>query len=63
VNNGPDTSPPSPPGTLTATAASSGEVDLSWGASTDNVGVIGYLVERCQGAGRTSFTQIATTST
>ena len=44
----PDTIPPSQPGTLSATAASSGEVDLSWGASTDNVGVSGYLVERCQ---------------
>ena len=45
----PDTTPPSQPGTLTATAVSSGEVDLSWGASTDNVGVTGYRVERCQG--------------
>src|SRR5262249_40455796 len=35
--------------------------DLSWGASTDNVGVTGYDVERCQGTGCTNFTQIATT--
>ena len=50
--------PPSQPGTLTATAVSSGEVDLSWGASTD-VGVSGYLIERCQGASCSNFTQIA----
>src|SRR3989442_5780133 len=31
-----------------------------WMASTDNVGVTGYLVERSQGAGSTSFTQVAT---
>ena len=39
---GPDTTPPTQPGTLTATAVSGSEVDLSWGASTDNVGVTGY---------------------
>src|ERR1700739_1489095 len=38
----PDTTPPTQPGTLTATAAAASEVDLSWGASTDNVGVTGY---------------------
>ena len=56
----PDTTPPSQPGTLSATAVSQGEVDLSWGASTDDVGVTGYKVERCQGAGCTNFAQIAT---
>ena len=59
VASGPDTMAPSQPGTLTATTVSGGEVDLSWGASTDNVGVTGYLVERCQGASCTSFAQIA----
>ena len=62
VNNGPDTTPPTQPGTLTATAVSGSEVDLSWGASTDNVGVTGYQVERCQGAGCSNFAQIATTT-
>ena len=57
---GPDTTPPSQPGTLTATAVSGGEIDLSWGASSDNVGVTGYRLERCQGAGCSNFTQIAT---
>jgi YD repeat-containing protein len=35
---------------------------LSWGASTDAVGVTGYLISRCSGAGCTSFTQIASVS-
>jgi hypothetical protein len=56
----PDTTPPSQPGTLSAAAVSSGEIDLSWGASTDNVGVSGYRVERCQGVGCANFTQIGT---
>ena len=58
----PDTTPPSAPGTLTATAISSGRVDLSWGAASDNVGVTGYHIERCQGAGCTTFAEIATTA-
>ena len=46
----PDTTPPSTPTGLTATAASATQVNLSWTASTDNVGVTGYQVERCAGA-------------
>ena len=61
-SGGGDTTPPSAPGTLTATAASSGEIDLSWGAATDNVGVTGYDVERCAGTTCTTFAQIAATS-
>jgi outer membrane protein assembly factor BamB len=60
VNN--DTTPPTQPGTLTANAVSSSEVDLSWGASTDNVGVTGYQIERCSGTGCTNFAQIGTTT-
>src|SRR4029079_5977557 len=45
---------------LAATASSSTQIDLSWTAATDNVGVTGYLVERCQGAGCSSFAQVAT---
>jgi hypothetical protein len=33
---------------------------LTWTASTDDVRVTGYLVERCQGAGCTTFAQIDT---
>ena len=50
-----DTQPPSAPGTLTSAAVSPSQVDLSWTASTDNVGVASYRVERCQGAGCTNF--------
>ena len=50
----PDTTPPSTPSGLSATAASSTQIDLSWTASTDNVGVTGYRVERCQGAACTT---------
>ena len=56
----PDTSPPTAPAGLTATAAGSSQVNLSWTAATDNVGVTGYRVERCQGAGCTNFTQVGT---
>ncbi len=56
----PDLTAPTDPSGLTATAAGSSQINLSWTASTDTVGVTGYLVERCQGAGCSSFTQIAT---
>ena len=56
----PDTTPPSAPAGLTATAASSSQINLAWTAATDDVGVTGYRVERCQGAGCTSFAQVAT---
>jgi hypothetical protein len=55
----PDNTPPTAPSNLTATAVSAGEIDLYWTASTDNVGVSGYQVERCQGTGCTNFTLFA----
>jgi glucose/arabinose dehydrogenase/chitodextrinase len=58
----PDNTPPTAPTGLTATAAGSSQVGLSWTASTDNVGVTGYRVERCQGANCTNFAQIAAPS-
>jgi fibronectin type 3 domain-containing protein len=42
----PDTTPPSAPSTLTGTGSYTG-ANLSWGASTDDVGVAGYNVYRC----------------
>jgi hypothetical protein len=59
----PDTEPPSAPGTLSASAVSGTRIDLSWGAATDNVGVTGYRIERCQGVGCTAFTKFGTTIT
>ena len=57
---GQDTTPPTAPSNLTATAASASQINLAWTASTDNVGVTGYLVERCSGAGCSNFAQIGT---
>jgi chitodextrinase len=55
-----DTTPPSAPANLTATAISSTQINLSWTASTDDVGVTGYRVESCSGTSCSSFAQIAT---
>lgn len=46
VTAAPDTSAPSVPTNLTATAVSSSQIDLSWTASTDNVSVTGYRIYR-----------------
>jgi hypothetical protein len=43
---GPDKKPPSAPSKLAVTALASTQVDLSWKASKDNVGVAGYRVYR-----------------
>jgi acid phosphatase type 7 len=51
----PDTTKPTAPANLTANAYSGSQVNLSWDASSDNVGVLGYKVFR-------GSTQIATTS-
>jgi chitodextrinase len=42
----PDWAPPTAPAGLTASAVTSSEIDLSWQAATDNVGVAGYTVYR-----------------
>jgi chitodextrinase len=41
-----DTTPPSAPGNLGASASAPNEIDLSWTASSDNVGVVGYRISR-----------------
>jgi chitodextrinase len=46
ANGTPDTVAPSTPSGLTAAAPSATQVNLSWTASTDNVGVTGYSVYR-----------------
>ena len=55
-----DTSAPSAPANLQASAVSPSQVNLLWSGSVDNVGVTGYTVERCQGAGCIAFTPAAT---
>jgi chitodextrinase len=58
-----DAMPPTAPATLTATAASTTQINLTWAASTDNVGVNGYRIERCQGASCATFAQVGTSTT
>jgi Fibronectin type III domain len=57
-----DTTPPSAPTNLVLTVVSGTQINLAWTASTDNVGVTGYKVERCQGGGCSNFAQIGTTT-
>jgi len=46
VDTGPDTIAPSVPTNLRATVVAPTQVDLTWTASTDNVGVVGYKIYR-----------------
>src|SRR6185295_11626052 len=57
-----DTTPPAVPGAFASPASSDSQINLTWGASTDNVGVTSYLIERCLTSACT-FGQIATTPT
>ncbi len=41
-----ETIPPSPPSNLTATVITTTSIYLTWAASTDNVGVVGYRIYR-----------------
>lgn len=41
-----DSAPPSIPANLKASVISSSQINLSWNASTDNVGVVGYKIYR-----------------
>lgn len=59
----PDTTPPTVPGNVQATVISSNQIDLAWSASTDNVAVINYRVERCSGSGCVNFAEISSPAT
>jgi hypothetical protein len=51
------------PSSLTATAAGSTQINLSWAAATETGGTISnYLIERCQGSGCSNFAQVATSA-
>src|SRR2546427_5935111 len=51
------------PTNLTATAAGSTQVNLSWTAATETGGTISqYLIERCTGATCSNFVQVATSA-
>ncbi len=62
VTQSSDSQPPTAPGSLTATGGGGSQINLNWAPSTDNVGVTGYRVEQCEGAGCTNFTEIAQVS-
>jgi len=59
----PDTQPPSAPSGLGITVSSATQLVLSWTAATDDIKVVGYLVERCLGAGCNTFSQVAAPTT
>jgi PKD repeat protein len=59
---GADRTPPSAPRSLVATTSSRSTINLTWNASTDNVGVTRYVVERCLGVNCTNFAAIGSTS-
>src|SRR5205807_4403233 len=50
--------PPTAPSSLTATAANSSQINLTWTASSG--AVTSYLVERCQEPGCSNFAQVGT---
>lgn len=54
--------PPTAPANLTA-SASGAAIKLTWTASTDDVGISGYTLQRCQGSGCSSFSQLTTAVT
>jgi len=56
-----DTQPPNAPSNLVARALGVSQVNLSWAASTDNVNVSGYLIER-QDPGSPGFVQVGSTT-
>lgn len=58
----PDVSPPTTPGTPTATVRC-GSALLAWTASTDNYWVTGYEIWRASGASGGTFTLVATVGT
>ena len=60
---GGDAQAPSKPGTLSATAGGPTQVNLAWGASTDDVGVTGYDVLRRQGTAAFASVGTATGTT
>ena len=59
---GSDTEAPTAPSNLTATSVGGNQINVTWTASTDNVGVTGYRLERCDGTGCADFARIALTT-
>jgi hypothetical protein len=59
---GPDTLPPAAPVALIASASSASSVALTWSVASDNVGVSGYAIWRCAGAGCSALSKVATST-
>jgi len=60
----PDTTPPSVPSGVTASSSAYNKVNVSWTASTDNVGVTGYTIWRSTGTSTpTAIASVASTTT
>jgi chitodextrinase len=57
-----DTTPPTVPGTPTASGTTASQTTLSWAASTDDVAVSGYDVFRAPGASGGQFASVGTTA-
>ena len=57
-----DISPPSTPTLNPAVVISKSQINLTWTASTDNVGVTGYDIERCSGSTTCTPTALTTTT-
>ncbi len=53
-----DNTPPNPIPGIMIVSAGPGQISLSWGASSDDIGVVDYSIERCTGNGCTNFLQI-----
>ncbi|NGO06470.1 cellulase family glycosylhydrolase [Streptomyces sp. HC44] len=61
-SGGGDTTPPTAPGTPTASQVNSSSVKLTWAAATDTTGVTGYDVVRVSGGTETVVTTTADTA-
>ncbi|MFD0475411.1 fibronectin type III domain-containing protein [Nonomuraea thailandensis] len=59
TSTGGDTTPPTAPAGLAVSGATAGSINLSWAASTDDVGVTGYDILRAPGATGGTFAQAA----
>ena len=57
-----DTTPPAAPANRGTGIISTSQINLNWTASTDNIAVTGYKVERCQGPGCANFVQVGTST-
>ena len=61
-NTTPDTTAPTAPANLSASVISSSQLNLTWNASTDAVGVTGYKLERCTGSSCTNYVEVVSQS-